>query len=131
MDSCYNASPCLSSNPSQASEEKDLENGRNIDPQDPEDLDELCREAKRPRSVAPSTPKPVPNRGKRKCLFSERNGSFSEEVSQEEEDCILLPGSTKGFASEVTWLCSLCTYSNSSLLPYCEMCESPRRKNSE
>ncbi|KAL7991746.1 hypothetical protein Chor_016002 [Crotalus horridus] len=129
-DSSYNASPCLGSNSSQASEEKDLESGRNTEPQDPEDLDELCREAKRPRSVDPSTPKIVPNRGKRKCLFSERDGSFSEEAFQE-EDCVLLPGSTKGFASEVTWLCSLCTYSNNSLLPYCEMCESPRRKKSE
>lgn len=24
------------------------------------------------------------------------------------------------------WNCGVCTYSNSSLLPYCEMCESPR-----
>ncbi|XP_039198296.1 DNA annealing helicase and endonuclease ZRANB3 isoform X1 [Crotalus tigris] len=127
MDSSCNASPCLGSNSSQASEEKDLESGRNTEPHDPEDLDELCREAKRPRSVDPSTPKIVPNRGKRKCLFSERDSSFSEEDFQE-EDCVLLPGSTKGFASEVTWLCSLCTYSNNSLLPYCEMCESPRRK---
>ncbi|XP_034280046.1 DNA annealing helicase and endonuclease ZRANB3 isoform X2 [Pantherophis guttatus] len=128
IDSCYNASPCLSSNSSQASEEKDLESGRNIDPQGPEDLVELCREAKRPRPIDPSTPKLVPNRGKRKCLFKKRNNSFSEEASQEDE-CILLPESTKAFASEVTWPCSLCTYSNSSLLPYCEMCESPRRKN--
>uniref|UniRef100_A0A670Z5Q6 Zinc finger RANBP2-type containing 3 n=1 Tax=Pseudonaja textilis TaxID=8673 RepID=A0A670Z5Q6_PSETE len=128
IDSCYNTSPRLSSNSSQALEEKDLESGRNIDPRGPEDLNELCREAKRPRPVDPSTPKLLPNRGKRKCLFRKRNHSFSEDASQE-DDCVLLPESTKGFASEVTWPCSLCTYSNSSLLPYCEMCESPRRKN--
>ncbi|XP_070587382.1 DNA annealing helicase and endonuclease ZRANB3 isoform X2 [Erythrolamprus reginae] len=130
IDSCYNASPYLSSNSPRPSEEKDLESGKNIDPQEPEDLDEICREAKRPRLVDPSTPKLVANRGKRKCLFRKRNNSFSEETSrEEEEECILLPESTKGFASEVTWPCSLCTYSNNSLLPYCEMCESPRRKN--
>ncbi|ETE60789.1 Zinc finger Ran-binding domain-containing protein 3, partial [Ophiophagus hannah] len=128
IDSCCNTSPCLSSNSSQASEEKDLESGRNTDPRGPEDLNELCREAKRPRPVDPSTPKLLPNRGKRKCLFRKRNHSFSEEASQEDE-CVLLPESTKGFASEVTWPCGLCTYSNSLLLPYCEMCESPRRKN--
>ncbi|XP_072226584.1 DNA annealing helicase and endonuclease ZRANB3 [Leuresthes tenuis] len=27
---------------------------------------------------------------------------------------------------EMTWNCGACTYSNSSLLPYCEMCEFPR-----
>uniref|UniRef100_A0A8C5SND6 RanBP2-type domain-containing protein n=1 Tax=Laticauda laticaudata TaxID=8630 RepID=A0A8C5SND6_LATLA len=124
IDSCYNTSPCLSSNSSQALEEKDLQSGRNIDPRGPEDLNELSREAKRPRPVDPSTPKLLPNRGKRKCLFRKRNHSFSEEAFQE-DDSVLLPESTKGFASEVTWPCSLCTYSNSSLLPYCEMCESP------
>ncbi|XP_025021707.1 DNA annealing helicase and endonuclease ZRANB3 [Python bivittatus] len=128
IDSCYNTSPCLSSNSSQALEEKDLENGRNLDPQGPDDLDVLYREAKRPRPLDPSTPKLVPNRGERKSLFRKRNNSFTEETSQE-DGCILLPESSKGFASEVIWHCSLCTYSNSSLLPYCEMCESPRRKN--
>lgn len=28
--------------------------------------------------------------------------------------------------SPEVWSCGACTYSNSSLLPYCEMCESPR-----
>ncbi|XP_063144773.1 DNA annealing helicase and endonuclease ZRANB3 [Candoia aspera] len=128
IDSCYNTSPCLNSNSSQALEEKDLENGRNLDPQGPDDPGVLCREAKRPRPLEPSTPKLVPNRGKRKSLFRKRNNSFTDEASKE-DGCMLLPESSKGFASEVTWHCNLCTYSNSSLLPYCELCESPRRKN--
>ncbi|KAG8147383.1 hypothetical protein E2320_022489, partial [Naja naja] len=114
IDSCYNTSPCLSSNSSQDWRKKIWKVAET--------------EAKRPRPVDPSTPKLLPTRGKSKCLFRKRNNSFSEEVSQEDE-CVLLPESTKGFASEVTWPCGLCTYSNSSLLPYCEMCESPRRKN--
>uniref|UniRef100_A0A7N6A441 Zinc finger, RAN-binding domain containing 3 n=1 Tax=Anabas testudineus TaxID=64144 RepID=A0A7N6A441_ANATE len=32
---------------------------------------------------------------------------------------------TSGSPSSLTWNCGACTYSNSSLLPYCEMCEFP------
>ncbi|XP_047433022.1 DNA annealing helicase and endonuclease ZRANB3 [Mugil cephalus] len=37
-----------------------------------------------------------------------------------------LMGPRKLADPDVKWSCEACTYSNSSLLPYCEMCESPR-----
>jgi hypothetical protein len=32
---------------------------------------------------------------------------------------------------ESEWSCSACTFSNSSLLPYCELCETPRKKGQQ
>ncbi|XP_028600619.2 DNA annealing helicase and endonuclease ZRANB3 isoform X3 [Podarcis muralis] len=113
---------------SQASIEKDQANGGSLDSEELIEKDLLCREAKRPRALLPSTPKSSPEK-RRNSSFGKTNLPVTEETTQEGFGTPL-PNSSKGCPSEATWRCSLCTFSNNSLLPYCEMCESPRRKNS-
>ncbi|XP_061464906.1 DNA annealing helicase and endonuclease ZRANB3 isoform X2 [Rhineura floridana] len=119
-------SPGFSPDSSQALKEEDLENGEYLDSEGLNNKDALCREAKRPRALLPSTPKS--SKKGRKYLFGKTNHSFAEETIPEDLGTPL-PNSSKGPAPEATWHCSLCTYSNNSLLPYCEMCESPRGRN--
>ncbi|KAJ6665406.1 hypothetical protein lerEdw1_003246 [Lerista edwardsae] len=119
----------FASESSQASEENDVENGGSLDSREGIEMDVLCSEAKKLRTLEPSTPKRSPKKG-RKSLFGKTNHSFSEESTQEDvgtQSC----ASSNGAASETDWHCTLCTYSNSSLLPYCEMCESPRGGNTK
>lgn len=93
------------------------------------EMDVLCREAKRLRTPEPTTPKSSPKKG-RKFLFEKTNHLLAEESTQENFDTQPC-ASSKAASSEGAWHCNLCTYSNSSLLPYCEMCESPRGKKSK
>ena len=37
-------------------------------------------------------------------------------------------GSDVGTAGGIEWSCSACTFANSSLLPFCEICETPRKQ---
>ncbi|XP_062972669.1 DNA annealing helicase and endonuclease ZRANB3 isoform X2 [Elgaria multicarinata webbii] len=126
MASCERSSG-LSGDSSQLLEGKDMENGEYLDSKGLNDMDVLQREAKKPRGLEPSTPKSSPKKGKQS-LFGDTNHSLTEDTAQEEFGTPL-SNSSKASASEATWHCSCCTYSNNSLLPYCEMCESPRRKN--
>ncbi|NXG07727.1 ZRAB3 endonuclease, partial [Sakesphorus luctuosus] len=85
-------------------------------------------EAKRVRSTSGSTPgsSSNPNKtslaGEKPCLSPEENTE-------------LPPGgldpSGKSAAVHEVWHCSACTYSNSHLLPYCEMCSCPRASHVE
>uniref|UniRef100_A0A663NAR7 Zinc finger RANBP2-type containing 3 n=1 Tax=Athene cunicularia TaxID=194338 RepID=A0A663NAR7_ATHCN len=95
-------------------------------------VDTIChestyeREAKRARSISGSTPvnsskkKKKSLTGKKPSLFSERtNENFPRGLNS----------SSKSSALFKVWHCSVCTYTNNELLPYCEMCNCPQSSN--
>ncbi|NXO01336.1 ZRAB3 endonuclease, partial [Rhinopomastus cyanomelas] len=83
-------------------------------------------EAKRPRSTSGSTPV---NSSRKKPLAGKKPSLFSEK-SNDVLPCGLNT-SSKTRASDEVWHCTVCTYSNNQLLPYCEMCNSPQSSNAE
>ncbi|XP_015272596.1 PREDICTED: DNA annealing helicase and endonuclease ZRANB3, partial [Gekko japonicus] len=119
-DKSLNFSP----NSSQAAEDIDDMDSREVN-----DADVVCSEAKRSRALEPSTPKSTSKKG-RKSLFGKTNCSYPKETAPVDNGTLLF-NSSKGSTSEAAWHCSLCTYCNSSLLPYCEICESPREQKSK
>ncbi|XP_053109716.1 DNA annealing helicase and endonuclease ZRANB3 isoform X2 [Hemicordylus capensis] len=127
MVSCDKPSS-FTSDSSQVSEGKDMENGGYLDFGEQNDMDVLCSEAKRPRALETSTPKRSSSNKGRKALFGKTNHSCTEESTQGDFGT-LLSHSSKDTSSEAVWHCSLCTYSNNPLLPYCEICDSPRGRN--
>ncbi|XP_065606394.1 DNA annealing helicase and endonuclease ZRANB3 [Cyrtonyx montezumae] len=111
---------------SQASKEEDSEkSSENLDSRRISDVGTIChestceREAKRARSTPISSSKKETLTGKK--------SSFSKEKNE------VLPcssrTSSKGTALNKVWHCSVCTYSNNELLPYCEMCNCPQSNN--
>ncbi|XP_073401640.1 DNA annealing helicase and endonuclease ZRANB3 isoform X1 [Dendrobates tinctorius] len=104
------------------------------------DVDELFpdeefeHQAKRFRPSGSQTPISTPksaNCGKRKSWSGKPNSLFSSPKTRGlSEGALLTP--PRPALSEKQWNCPACTYTNNSLLPYCEICESPRnRKVSE
>ncbi|XP_053926733.1 DNA annealing helicase and endonuclease ZRANB3 isoform X1 [Cuculus canorus] len=96
------------------------------------DVDTIChdstceREAKRARSINGSTPVSC-SKKKKKSLTGKKPSLFSEENNK-------IPPcgfntSSKSTALNKVWHCSVCTYSNNELLPYCEMCNCPQSSN--
>lgn len=76
-----------------------------------------------------STPK-TPRVGKRKSWSGKPAALFSMPQSHgPSEDTMHTPPRLP--LSEKQWNCQSCTYTNNALLPYCEMCESPRNKQCE
>lgn len=78
-------------------------------------------EAKRARSISGSTPvsssKKKTLTGKMPAFFTEKNNKglpCSSNIS------------SKSTSLNKVWHCSVCTYSNNELLPYCEMCNCPQ-----
>ncbi|XP_077176332.1 DNA annealing helicase and endonuclease ZRANB3 [Paroedura picta] len=108
---------------------EDIDDGDNMDSREVNDTDVVCSEAKRSRALEPTTPKRTSKTG-RKSLFGKTNSSYPEETSPVDNSTLLF-NSGKVSASETIWHCSLCTYCNNSLLPYCEICESPRGQKSK
>ncbi|KAJ7345817.1 hypothetical protein JRQ81_001767 [Phrynocephalus forsythii] len=109
-------------------EDSDLENSGSSDLDlEVTDTDVFCREPKRPKALEPSTPRHSPKNENRP-LLRKANGSFAKETTQGVFGSPL-SNLSKRSTSETVWHCRLCTYSNNSLLPYCEMCESPRKRN--
>uniref|UniRef100_A0ABM5F498 DNA annealing helicase and endonuclease ZRANB3 isoform X1 n=1 Tax=Pogona vitticeps TaxID=103695 RepID=A0ABM5F498_9SAUR len=108
--------------------EEDLVNGGSSDLA-PEitDRDVFCRESKRPKALEPSTPRHFPKK-EHKSLSRKTNCLFTKETTPGDFGSPL-SNLSKRPTSETVWHCSLCTYSNNSLLPYCEICESPRKRN--
>ncbi|XP_060113100.1 DNA annealing helicase and endonuclease ZRANB3 [Heteronotia binoei] len=123
----WDKSSHFSPNFSQAAE--DIDDGDYMDSREGNNVDVFCSEAKRSRTLESSTPKSTSKKG-RKSLFGKTNSSYPEETTAENSG-IPLFNSSKGSASEAAWHCSLCTYCNNSLLPYCEICESPREQESK
>ncbi|KAL8183241.1 UNVERIFIED_CONTAM: Swi SNF matrix associated, actin dependent regulator of chromatin [Gekko kuhli] len=116
-DKSLNFSP----NPSQATEDVD-----DMDSGEVNDAEVVCSEAKRSRALEPSTPKSTSEKG-RKSLFGKTNCLYPKETAPVDNATVLF-NSSKRSTSEAAWHCSLCTYYNNSLLPYCEICESPREQ---
>ncbi|KFR14031.1 DNA annealing helicase and endonuclease ZRANB3, partial [Opisthocomus hoazin] len=85
-------------------------------------------EAKRARSISGSTPVNS-SKQKKKSLTGIKPSLFSEK-NNEVRPCDLNT-SSKSAALNKVWHCSVCTYSNNELLPYCEMCNCPQSSNVE
>ncbi|XP_053554213.1 DNA annealing helicase and endonuclease ZRANB3 isoform X2 [Bombina bombina] len=89
--------------------------------------DEFEQQSKRFRTLETHTPKNVSVK-KRKSWSGKPCGLFSSPRARGlSENTVLKPQPPP--LMEKHWDCSSCTYSNNSLLPYCEMCESPRDRN--
>ncbi|XP_021253610.1 DNA annealing helicase and endonuclease ZRANB3 isoform X2 [Numida meleagris] len=117
----------------EATKEEDSEkSSENLDSTGISDEDTIChestceREAKRARSISGSTPV---SSSKKKTLTGKKSTLFTAKNSE------VLPcssrTSSKGTAVNKVWHCSVCTYSNNELLPYCEMCNCPQSNNAE
>ncbi|NXM75080.1 ZRAB3 endonuclease, partial [Serilophus lunatus] len=115
---------------SEVTKEEDAEKrDENLDSSGISDVDTACpestceHEAKRARSISGSTPasssdkKKTPLSGKKPSLFPER--------SNELHPCGFNTFS-KSLALNNVWHCRVCTYTNSDLLPYCEMCSNDK-----
>ncbi|XP_030310503.1 DNA annealing helicase and endonuclease ZRANB3 [Calypte anna] len=92
-------------------------------------LESTCEpEAKRARSICESTPVSS-SKEEKISLTGEKPSLFSEKSSE------VLPcgsdTSSKSTALNKVWHCSVCTYSNNELLPYCEICNSPQNSKVE
>lgn len=94
------------------------------------DVDAIChengceREAKRPRSLGVAT-QSSSSKKMSKSLSEKTNSLFAEEINQGPSGSSLCK-SSKSPALDSVWCCTVCTYTNNELLPYCEMCDSPR-----
>ncbi|XP_006018446.1 DNA annealing helicase and endonuclease ZRANB3 isoform X1 [Alligator sinensis] len=94
------------------------------------DVDAIChengceREAKRPRSLGVAT-QSSSSKKMSKSLSEKTNSLFAEEINQGPSGSSLCK-SSKSPASDSVWCCTVCTYTNNELLPYCEMCDCPR-----
>ncbi|XP_040296677.1 DNA annealing helicase and endonuclease ZRANB3 isoform X2 [Bufo bufo] len=88
------------------------------------------QQAKRFRPSGSQTPKSTPksaNCGKRKSWNGKPSNLFpSPKARGLSESALLTP--PRPPLSERLWSCTACTYTNNSLLPYCEICESPRSR---
>ncbi|XP_074857171.1 DNA annealing helicase and endonuclease ZRANB3 [Carettochelys insculpta] len=86
-------------------------------------------EAKRTRAVSIPTPSSS-SKKKRKTLPEKTNSLFTEETEHGLFG-VLSSNSRNKSSSTKAWCCGLCTYTNNSLLPYCEICECPRGTDDE
>ncbi|KAM6129536.1 DNA annealing helicase and endonuclease ZRANB3 [Pterocles gutturalis] len=116
---------------SEVTKEEDAEKtNENLDSTRISDVDKIghettCEpEAKRARSISESTPV---NFSKKKSLTGKQPSLFSEK-NNEVLPCGLNT-SSKSMSLNKVWHCSVCTYSNNELLPYCEMCNCPQSSN--
>ncbi|NXS07561.1 ZRAB3 endonuclease, partial [Neodrepanis coruscans] len=98
---------------------------KNLDSSGMSDVDTTCpesaceHEAKRARSISGSTP--VRSSDKKKTPLSGKKPSLFPERSNELHPCGFNTPSKRPALTNV-WQCRVCTYTNSELLPYCEMC---------
>ncbi|NXF43916.1 ZRAB3 endonuclease, partial [Oceanites oceanicus] len=120
---------------SEVTKDEDAENSNeNLDSTRISDVDTIChestceREAKRARSMSGSTPV-ISSKKNKKSLTGKKPSLFSEK-NNEVFPCGLNT-SSKSTALNKVWHCSVCTYSNNELLPYCEMCNCPQSSNVE
>ncbi|XP_009702694.1 PREDICTED: DNA annealing helicase and endonuclease ZRANB3 [Cariama cristata] len=133
-ESLHNESLCNDSEFSEVTKEDNAEkSNENLD-STRTSHDTICHEspcvheAKRARSISESTP--VSSSKKKKKSLTGKKPSLFSEKSSEVFPCGLST-SGKSMALNKVWHCSVCTYSNSELLPYCEMCNCPQSSNVE
>ncbi|NWW75037.1 ZRAB3 endonuclease, partial [Climacteris rufus] len=106
----------------------------NLDSTRISDVDILCHEdtceheAKKARSISGSTP--VSSSNKKKTSLTGKKPSLFSEKNNELQPCGLNTSSESPALNEV-WHCSVCTYTNNGLLPYCEMCQCPQSRDVE
>ncbi|XP_050756332.1 DNA annealing helicase and endonuclease ZRANB3 [Gymnogyps californianus] len=120
---------------SEVTKEEDAEkSNENLDSTRISDVDTIChestceREAKRARIISGSTP--VNSSKKKKKSLTGKKASLFAEKNNEVFPCGLNT-SSKSTALNKVWHCSVCTYSNNELLPYCEMCNCSQSGNVE
>ncbi|KFP86529.1 DNA annealing helicase and endonuclease ZRANB3, partial [Acanthisitta chloris] len=120
---------------SEATAEEDAEKrNENLDSTRMSDVATICQEstceheAKRARSISGSTP--VSSSHEQKTSVTGKELSLVPEQNSEVHPCGL-NASSKSTASNKVWHCSVCTYTNNDLLPYCEMCSSPQSSKVE
>uniref|UniRef100_A0A8C3K6U1 Zinc finger RANBP2-type containing 3 n=1 Tax=Calidris pygmaea TaxID=425635 RepID=A0A8C3K6U1_9CHAR len=119
---------------SEVTKEGAEKSSENLDFTSISDVDTIChessceREAKRARSMSGSTP--VSSSKKKNNFLTGKNQPLFSEKNNEVLPCGLNT-SSKSTALNKAWHCSVCTYSNNALLPYCEMCSSPQSSNAE
>uniref|UniRef100_A0A8C0AV48 Zinc finger RANBP2-type containing 3 n=1 Tax=Buteo japonicus TaxID=224669 RepID=A0A8C0AV48_9AVES len=118
---------------SEVTKEDDAEkSNENVDSTTISDVDTIShestceREAKRARSISGSTPVNS-SKKKKKSLTGKKPSLFSEKYNEVFPCGLNTPN--KSTALNKVWHCSVCTYSNSELLPYCEMCNCPQSSN--
>ncbi|NXD20149.1 ZRAB3 endonuclease, partial [Spelaeornis formosus] len=121
------------SEPSAVPKEEDAEKSdENLDFTRISEVETICvedtceHEAKRAKSISGLTPVSSSNKrktsltGKKLPLFSEKNSELHPRG---------LNPSSESTALNKVWHCSACTYTNSALLPYCEMCNCPQGRD--
>ncbi|NXA74905.1 ZRAB3 endonuclease, partial [Thryothorus ludovicianus] len=92
------------------------------------DEDTCEHEAKRAKSLSGSIP--VSSSNKKKISLTGKKPSLFPEKNSELHLCGL-NASSESTALNKVWHCSACTFTNSALLPYCEMCHCPQSSNGE
>ncbi|NXB69990.1 ZRAB3 endonuclease, partial [Donacobius atricapilla] len=92
------------------------------------DEDTCEHEAKRAKSLSGWTP--VSSSNKKKTSLTGKKPSLFSEKNSELHPCGLNTSSASPALNNV-WHCSTCTYTNSALLPFCEMCHCPRSRHGE
>ncbi|NXE91444.1 ZRAB3 endonuclease, partial [Menura novaehollandiae] len=106
----------------------------NLDSTRTSDVDTICHEdtyeheAKKARNMSGSSP--VSSSNKKKTSLTGKKPSLLSEKNNELHPCGLNTPSRSTALGEV-WHCSVCTYTNDGLLPYCEMCHCPRSRDVE
>uniref|UniRef100_A0A8D0GHH9 Zinc finger RANBP2-type containing 3 n=1 Tax=Sphenodon punctatus TaxID=8508 RepID=A0A8D0GHH9_SPHPU len=129
MASCGTALNFSLESPKVTLKEDLKKSSQNLDSEKIIEVNAICnenaceREAKRPRALETSAQSSSAKK-KRKPLAGKKD-SFAEETTQEHSDTSLSNPREKPITGKA-WCCSLCTYINNVLLPYCEMCESPQ-----
>ncbi|NXL56141.1 ZRAB3 endonuclease, partial [Chordeiles acutipennis] len=130
-----NESLCNDSESPGVTKEEDAEkSNEDMDCPRMSDVDTICREsscereAKRARSISEAPP--VSSSKKMKQSLTGKKPSLSSERNNEVLPCGL-NASNKSTALNKVWHCSVCTYSNNELLPYCEMCNCPQSNHVE
>uniref|UniRef100_A0A8C2YH71 Zinc finger RANBP2-type containing 3 n=1 Tax=Coturnix japonica TaxID=93934 RepID=A0A8C2YH71_COTJA len=102
-------------------QENSEKSSENLDSPGISDVDTICHEniyepeVKRARSIGGSTPV-----SSSKKILTGKTSTFFTEKNKEVLPCTALGK---------VWHCSVCTYTNSELLPYCEMCDCPQSSN--
>ncbi|XP_066431242.1 DNA annealing helicase and endonuclease ZRANB3 isoform X2 [Eleutherodactylus coqui] len=88
------------------------------------------QQPKRFRPSGSQTPKSIPksaSSAKRKSWGVKPSSLFSSSTTRVlSESALLTP--PRPVLTEKQWSCAACTYTNSPLLPYCEICDSPRSR---
>nr|XP_025037433.1 DNA annealing helicase and endonuclease ZRANB3 isoform X2 [Pelodiscus sinensis] len=108
----------------------EIEGSKHMNSKERIDVNTICYEddsepeVKRPRAISTPTGSSS-SKKKKKSLSGKTNFLYTEKMDHGISDG-LPSNSREKTSSAKAWCCSLCTYTNNSLLTYCEICECPR-----